>query len=63
MDFARPGPDAGKSPLSTRSSSPHERRVVDLVPGARVMQAVDFVSDDPANAGTMTLTWEITPVG
>ncbi len=26
------------------------------------MQAVDFVSDDPAYAGTMTMTWEITPV-
>ena len=24
------------------------------------MQAVDFVSGDPANAGTMTMTWELT---
>ena len=24
------------------------------------MQAVDFVSDDPAYAGTMTMTWEVT---
>ena len=29
-------------------------------PGARVVQAVDFVSDDPAYAGTMTMTWEVT---
>jgi hypothetical protein len=26
------------------------------------VQAVDFISDDPANAGTMTMTWEITAV-
>lgn len=35
-------------------------RFVDLVPGARVVEAADFVSDDPAFAGTMTMTWEIT---
>ncbi len=39
-----------------------EARFLDLVPGARVVQAVDFVSDDPAYAGTMTMTWEITAV-
>ena len=38
-----------------------EVRFVDLVPGIRLVQAVDFVSDDPANAGTMTMTWELTP--
>jgi hypothetical protein len=26
------------------------------------VQAVDFVSDDPAYAGTMTMTWEVTAV-
>jgi uncharacterized protein YndB with AHSA1/START domain len=36
-----------------------DSRFVDLVPGERVVQAVDFVSDDPAFAGTMTLTWEL----
>jgi uncharacterized protein YndB with AHSA1/START domain len=38
-----------------------EVRFVDLVPGTRLVQGVDFVSDDPANAGTMTMTWELTP--
>lgn len=37
-------------------------RFVELVPGVRVVQAVDFVSDDPAYAGTMTMTWELTEV-
>jgi uncharacterized protein YndB with AHSA1/START domain len=39
-----------------------EARFGDIVPGERVVQAVDFVSDDPAYAGTMTMTWEVTAV-
>jgi uncharacterized protein YndB with AHSA1/START domain len=37
-----------------------EARFVDIVPGRRVVQAVQFVSDDPAYAGTMIMTWEVT---
>jgi uncharacterized protein YndB with AHSA1/START domain len=33
---------------------------VEIVPLTRVVQAVDFVSDDPAFAGTMTMTWRVT---
>jgi uncharacterized protein YndB with AHSA1/START domain len=36
-----------------------ETRYVDIVPDVRVVQAVNFVSDDPAFAGTMTMTWEV----
>lgn len=39
-----------------------EARFVDLVPGVRVVQAVDFVSDDPAYAVTMTMTWALAEV-
>src|ERR687895_355940 len=39
-----------------------EGSFVDLVPGSRVVQAVEFVSDDPAYSGTMTMTWQVTPV-
>ena len=39
-----------------------EARFVEITAGARVVQAVDFVSDDPAYAGTMTMTWEVTAV-
>jgi len=53
--FASPG-------KASTDSDVVEARFVDLVPGARVVQAVDFVSDDPAYAGTMTMTWEITAV-
>src|SRR5690606_20990132 len=34
-----------------------EARIVELVPGERVVQAVDFESDDPRFHGTMTMTW------
>ena len=39
-----------------------EARFLDIVPEVRVVQAVDFVSDDPACSGTMTVTWEVTAV-
>jgi uncharacterized protein YndB with AHSA1/START domain len=39
-----------------------ESRFIELVPGVRVIQAVDFVSDDPGYAGTMTMAWELTEV-
>jgi uncharacterized protein YndB with AHSA1/START domain len=38
-----------------------EARFVELAAGRRVVQAVDFVSDDPTFAGTMTMTWALTP--
>jgi uncharacterized protein YndB with AHSA1/START domain len=37
-------------------------RFVDIVPDVRVVQEVEFVSDDPAFDGTMTMTWEVTAV-
>lgn len=39
-----------------------DARFVEMVPNVRVVQAVDFVSDDPAFAGTMTMTWQVTSV-
>jgi uncharacterized protein YndB with AHSA1/START domain len=69
---ARPGgsyrmvltyPGASGAPgKATADSDIVEARFVDIVPGERVIQAVDFVSDDPAYAGTMTMTWEVTAV-
>lgn len=38
-----------------------EARFMEFVPTERVVQEVDFVSDDPAYAG-MTMTWAVTPV-
>lgn len=36
-------------------------RFVELVPGERIALAINFVSDDPAFAGTMTMTWTLAP--
>lgn len=55
--------DASAAPgKATEDSDIVEGRFVDFVPGARVVQSVDFVSDDPAYAGTMTMTWEVTAI-
>jgi uncharacterized protein YndB with AHSA1/START domain len=50
------GAGSGKA---TVDSDVIEARFVDLVPETRVVQAVDFESNDPAFAGTMTMTWEL----
>ena len=47
---------------ATADSDIVEARFVDIVPRDRVVQAVDFVSDDPAFAGTMTMTWQVSAV-
>ena len=36
-----------------------EVRFLEIVPNDRVVEAVDFVADDPAFAGTMTMTWSV----
>jgi uncharacterized protein YndB with AHSA1/START domain len=46
---------------TTEQSDVVEARFVDLEPGERVVQEVDFESDDPSFAGTMTMTWRLTP--
>src|SRR5215467_887763 len=52
--------DASGAPgKATVDSDIVEARFVDIIPGKRVVQAVDFVSDDPAYAGTMIMTWEV----
>lgn len=45
---------AGAPGKATADSDAVDVRFIELVPGVRVVQAVDFVSDDPAFAGTMT---------
>ena len=59
LTYDDPSASRGKS---SADSDVVEARFVDIVPGVRIVQAVDFISDDPANAGTMTMTWEITAI-
>jgi predicted GNAT family N-acyltransferase/uncharacterized protein YndB with AHSA1/START domain len=52
--------DASTAPgKATADSDITEARFVEIVPGVRVVQAVEFVSEDPAYAGTMAMTWEV----
>lgn len=59
LTYADPTGAPGKA---TDDSDVVEARFVDIVPGERVVQAVDFPSDDPAYAGTMTMTWSVAAV-
>ena len=55
--------DASAAPgKTTPDSDIVEVRFVDIIPCVRVVQQVDFVSEDPAHAATMTMTWEVTGV-
>lgn len=54
---------AGAPGKATADSDIAEARFVDLQPGRRVAQAVDFASDDPAYAGTMLMIWEVSETG
>jgi uncharacterized protein YndB with AHSA1/START domain len=59
LTYTDPSASRGKT---TTDSDIAQARFLDIVPGVRIVQAVDFVSDDPAYAGTMTMTWEVTAV-
>jgi uncharacterized protein YndB with AHSA1/START domain len=59
LTYTEPSLARGKA---TADSDAVDVRFIDIVPGVRVVQAVDFVSDDPTYAGTMTMTWEVTPI-
>jgi uncharacterized protein YndB with AHSA1/START domain len=59
LTYAEPPGAGGKSSVD---SDVVEARYLDIAPNVRVVQAVDFVSDDPAFAGTMTMTWAVEAV-
>ena len=56
LTYAHPTASPGKS---SDDSDIVEVRYLDIVPDDRVVQAVDFVADDPMFAGTMTMTWAV----
>jgi uncharacterized protein YndB with AHSA1/START domain len=58
LTYAKHSGEAGKSGAG---SDVVEARVIEVAAGVRVVQQVDFESDDPAYAGTMTMTWALTP--
>jgi uncharacterized protein YndB with AHSA1/START domain len=46
---------------TTHDSDITRGRFLELVPGRRIRQSVEFESSDPAFAGTMTMTWSFEP--
>lgn len=54
--------DSSHAGKSGGASDVVEGRFVEVVPGRRIAQEADFVSEDPAYAGTMRMTWDLTPV-
>lgn len=52
-------PGRGPKGKTTDGTDVVEARFVELVEGERVVQEIDFVSDDPAFAGTMLMTWRV----
>jgi uncharacterized protein YndB with AHSA1/START domain len=50
---------AGKS---SRNTDVVEARFRELLPAVRIVLAVAFVSDNADHAGTMTMTWSLSPV-
>jgi uncharacterized protein YndB with AHSA1/START domain len=53
-------PDATAEPGKTSADADVvEARYVEIVPNERVVQAVNFVADDPGFEGTMTITWAL----
>lgn len=59
LTYNEAGGDRGKA---SADSDVVEARFVSLVPGVRVVQAVDFESNDSAYAGTMTMSWDLRSV-
>ena len=47
---------------TTESTDVTEVGFVELVPDERIVQRVDFASEDPDFSGTMTMTWRLGPV-
>ena len=54
LRYADPGAGRGKT---SDDADTVAVRFTEVVQGKRIVQEVDFASDDPAYAGTMTMTW------
>jgi uncharacterized protein YndB with AHSA1/START domain len=62
MTLTYPARDEGTRGKTTAESDVVDARFGKLVPDREIVEIVEFVSDDPAFAGPMTMTWTLTPV-
>ena len=60
LTYLDPADSPGKSSAATDVV---DVGFADLVPAERVVQQAVFEADDPSFAGTMTMTWHLTPTG
>lgn len=62
MSFLYTEPDPEVQGKISDHADTFEGRFVGLLPGERIVEEIDFVSDDPAFRGTMTITTTFRPV-
>lgn len=62
MSFLYTEPDPEVQGKISDHADTFEGRFVGLIPGERIVEEIDFVSDDPAFRGTMTITTTFRPV-
>jgi uncharacterized protein YndB with AHSA1/START domain len=62
MTLTYEAPDSATHGKSAADADVVEGKFLELVPGERIVQQADFVSDDPAFAGTMTMSWILVPL-
>ncbi|MFP2957306.1 SRPBCC family protein [Myxococcus sp. 1LA] len=62
MTLSYDSPDPSAPGKTSANEDVVEGVFVELVPDERVVQCFKFDSADPAYAGTMTMTWTLTPV-
>lgn len=60
LTYLDPADSPGKSSAATDVV---DVGFADLVPAERVVQQAVFEADDPSFAGTMTMSWQLTPTG
>lgn len=58
LTYTDPADAPGKS---SAAEDVTEARFREILPGVRVVQEIDFVSDDPAYAAPMIMTWQVEP--
>lgn len=61
IELALEGEAHGQSGKTTERTDVTGGRFVELNPGRRIVQTVEFESDDPAFAGTMVMSWALDP--
>lgn len=62
MTLTYQGQDTGHGKTSDNTDIV-EGRFLTVIDGERIVQAVEFASEDPRFAGTMRMTWQVVPDG